>query len=253
MFLTHFRETVLNKKINMKKKILLFIAAFISLNLAAQDIQIKIDKHFTSKSMDSIINIINEITKSNIDGKNRYLTYWNAYALYRKSLLLNEAEGNKKEADKELSKAKKILEKTGKKNAEDYALLGMLYNYSIAFANFVRQPFLSNKAKSFANEAIRLNSQNPRAYLVLGINDYYTPVAFGGQTKCKEYFLKAIELEDKVSNNDFDPSWGKNEAYYYLFLYYINVEKNVDEAKIIYRKALKLFPDDNLFLQFKKK
>ncbi len=94
-----------------------------------------------------------------------------------------------------------------------------------------------------------MDPQNLRAYLALGIRDYYTPVVYGGKNRFEELFLKAISLQDNYSENPNDPSWGKNDAYYYLLDYYCR--NDMEKARLLFAEALKLFPYDNRILQFK--
>lgn len=231
------------KYCNMQK-IKTFLILFIvsTLNAIAQEYQMKIQKNFVEKDLDSLEIIINDIEKHNSTNRNRYLSYWDAYARYNKSLILSSS-GKEKEAEKELNSAKLILEKIEIKTSEDYALLGMCYNFSISFSNFLKIPSLSSKARKIAQEAIKLDPENIRAYLVLGINDLYTPKIYGGQKKCEEHFLKCIAIPEKKSSNDFDPSWGKNDGYYYLISYYLENNEREKAAKYMV-EALKIFPED---------
>ncbi len=88
---------------------------------------------------------------------------------------------------------------------------------------------LSNQAKTMAQKAIELDGDNLRAYLVLGINNYYTPELYGGKSKCEAYFKKAIALPDRTSENEFDPTWGKGDAFYFLLSYYKNRKDDGDQ------------------------
>jgi tetratricopeptide (TPR) repeat protein len=226
----------------MKKIILLFLFLNLVISIVAQDYQIRTLKYFASQKIDSLDTIVREIETHNPQNKNRYLTYWDAYARYNKSLLLSYFK-KKKEAEKELNKAKELLEDISEKTSEDYALLGMLYNYNISFASFLKIPFLSSKAKKMSEKALKLDKNNLRAYLALGINDFYTPQMYGGQTKCESYFLSCIALDDKTSINNYDPAWGKNEGYYYLICFYLNNNER-EKAKTKMSEALTLYPND---------
>jgi tetratricopeptide (TPR) repeat protein len=108
---------------------------------------------------------------------------------------------------------------------------------------------VSGEAKKYAQTAIDMDPQNLRAYLAMGIRDYYTPAVYGGKTRFEELFLKAISLQDTYSDNPNDPTWGKNDAYYYLLDYYCS--KNMEKARLLFDEALKLYPDDPRILQFK--
>ena len=149
-------------------------------------------------------------------------------------------------------KAIEILESIKGKTTEDYALLGMLKNYQINFSGWLATIKLSNQAKSMAQKAIELDGDNLRAYLVLGINNYYTPEFYGGKSKCEEYFKKAISLPDSTSGNEFDPTWGREDAFYFLLAYYKG-RKNVGDKELFEKlklEALDKFPNDKRFNRF---
>ena len=108
---------------------------------------------------------------------------------------------------------------------------------------------LSNQAKTMAQKAIELDGDNLRAYLVLGINNYYTPELYGGKSKCEAYFKKAIALPDRTSENEFDPTWGKGDAFYFLLSYYKNRKDDGDQELFekLKQDARNKFPDDKRF------
>lgn len=226
------------------KKILLSLLLLVAVtSLLAQKYQTEIHTYLNQQDIDSLNQVIYEIEKHNPQSKNRYLSYWQAYAIFNKALVLAAAK-EKKKAEKENKKALDILEKIENKTSEDYALLAVCYNYSISFASFIKVPSLSSKTKDIANKAIGMDDKNLRAYLVMGINDFFTPKIFGGQKQCEAYFLSAISLADKNSENEYDPSWGKSDAYYYLIRYYLSKNDEVNAIKRM-KEALKLYPDNN--------
>jgi tetratricopeptide (TPR) repeat protein len=238
----------------MKQLFLLLLLAAV-LPLQAQNLQTEIDSafihYFKTGRMEEIDRIINALHLENKSSNNRYLNYWTAYGRYKKSLCAqsNPAEEFQKTARIELSEALKCLNKIKNKESEDYALLAILKNYSVAFVANVKIPFVSGEAKKYAQKAIDMDPQNLRAYLALGIRDYYTPAVYGGKTQFEELFLKAISLRDKYGNNPNDPSWGKNDAYYYLLDHYCR--KDMEKARHLFSEAIELYPDDPRILKFK--
>lgn len=193
--------------------------------------------------MDSLDNCIDSLTA---EVPNRYSNYWLAFAKYRKSLAVIQLFANdkaqKKEGGKVLSEAIRLLEKEKNKSSEDYALLAMLKNLAINYASGVKIPFLSNEAKKYAQLAIDLDDCNPRGYLARGLNDYFTPVMYGGGKLFEADFLRVISLEPSKGGHPYEPNWGRDEAYYYLCIYY---KKTRPESVIdLLRQGLNEFPDD---------
>lgn len=234
----------------MKVVLLLFFCFFVNL-AAAQHIQHRIDSNIYLVRIDSIAKIITELKKFNPNGSNRYLSYWEAYAYYKSSILSSILK-KKQDAEKFTHKGIEVLESIKGKSTEDYALLGMLKNYLINFSGWISVIKLSNQAQSLAKKSIELNEDNLRAYLVLGINNYYTPEIYGGKSKCEEYFKKAIYLPDRISDNDFDPTWGKEDAYYFLMVYYKKRNNDGDQELFerLKQDAMTKFPNDKRFTRF---
>ena len=177
----------------MKVIFILFLCFLVNL-VSAQDFQYRIDSNVNTVKIDSIGKIVRELRNYNTKGNNRYLSYWEAYAYY-KCAILSRVLKKEEDAEKFTEKAIEILESTKGKTTEDYALLGMLKNYQINFSGWLATIKLSNQAKTMAQKAIELDGDNLRAYLVLGINNYYTPELYGGKSKCEAYFKKAISLK----------------------------------------------------------
>lgn len=237
------------------KKFLLLPLLTVILPLQATSLQSRIDSafihYFKNGRMEEIDKIIRSLNLENQSAGNRYLNYWTAYARYKKSLTAqsNPSDEFQKVARMELNEALRCLDKIKNKTSEDYALLSILKNYSVAFASSLKIPFLSGEAKKYAQKALDLDPKNLRAYLALGIRDYYTPAMYGGKTRFEEYFLKALSLQDKYSENPNDPSWGKNEVYYYLLEYYHR--SDTESTALLLQKALEEYPNDPRILQFK--
>ena len=209
----------------MKVIFILFLCFLVNL-VSAQDFQYRIDSNVNTVKIDSIGKIVRELRNYNTKGNNRYLSYWEAYAYYKCAILSTKG-----------------------KTTEDYALLGMLKNYQINFSGWLATIKLSNQAKTMAQKAIELDGDNLRAYLVLGINNYYTPELYGGKSKCEAYFKKAIALPDRTSENEFDPTWGKGDAFYFLLSYYKNRKDDGDQELFekLKQDARNKFPDDKRF------
>jgi tetratricopeptide (TPR) repeat protein len=173
---------------------------------------------------------------------NDIITYWYSYTCYYHSIIFM-IEKEYKSSEKILNEGIEQLKNITNKNSEHLALLALLESFSIQYASGIEVPFISNRVKQNAEKALQLDSINLRAYYVLGSNDFYTPIQYGGGKKAAGYLLKAIKLNDQSESNPFLPSWGKNNAYEMLIQLYIN-NKQFTEAKKYYQEAIALFPDD---------
>ena len=121
--------------------------------------------------------------------------------------------------------------------------MAYLQNFAIQFKSGLAAGIYSSKIKKNAEKALEINSENMRAYLVLGTNDFFTPERYGGGEKAEDYFVKAVNLKSQTVENPYLPSWGKNEVYLYLIRLYIKKEQ-YDSAKKYFKEATKHYPDD---------
>ncbi len=95
--------------------------------------------------------------------------------------------------------------------------------------------------------AIKLDPDNPRIYVIDGMNTYYTPEAFGGGAdNALPILKKAYDLFQTYKPADETyPTWGNDLACGMLALCEIKLGK-LDEAKKYMDKALGINPDSGL-------
>ncbi len=178
-------------------------------------------------------------------------TYWMALAYYKKAIVyINNRD--KASSQKAIEEGVDMMEEKKQKNGEDYALLAYLQNFAIQFKSGFSAGIYSSKIKKNARKATAIDAENMRAYLVLGINDFYTPEKYGGGKKAEKYLLKALSLDNQKIANPYLPAWGKNEVYYILIRYYIRKEQ-YDLAKKYFKESIQLYPDDYQINQLAKK
>ena len=180
--------------------------------------------------------------------QNRLTDYWGAYAKYY-SAIYHLQTNDRKACSKAVNDAIGLLEKVTDKDSETYALLAYIQSFSLQFADGMEAAAVSSKIRQHVETAIRLDSANVRAWFVMALSDYYTPVAFGGGTKCEEYLLKAISLDEQSIANPYLPDWGKSETYAMLIGYYAG-KKDYSTAKEYLKKAQALFPDDYMISRY---
>jgi hypothetical protein len=166
--------------------------------------------------------------------------YWQAYTLFYQAIfhLQNKEE---KSAEEITDQAINLLDKLDAKTSEDFALLALLQGFSIQFKSGIKAPFISGKSNKNARIAQEMNPENPRAYYVLGNNDFYTPKQFGGGKEVVVHLEKAIELAAQQPDNPYLPSWGAENAYEMLMKYYAR-EGQDDKLQETMDRAMKAFP-----------
>ncbi|MFO7369686.1 MAG: hypothetical protein R6X09_05385 [Bacteroidales bacterium] len=97
--------------------------------------------------------------------------------------------------------------------SELHALQAFLYQTRLQVNPEVRALSFSQKADASLKKAVAANPSNPRAYMLMGYNTYYTPVLFGGGAKkALSLFLKAREKYHAFKPElPYLPSWGLAE------------------------------------------
>jgi bisanhydrobacterioruberin hydratase len=143
--------------------------------------------------------------------------------------------------DGAVEKAKEIVEQR-KDWSEGHALLSSLLGYRIAYSP-LNAIMSGPKANRSAEEAVRLDSTNARAWMVRGIMKFNTPALFGGdKEQAIVSLLKAVELYEHRPTPDWDePEWGYLDALLWLGWAYEQSDRPHD-ANALYRKALRAEP-----------
>jgi hypothetical protein len=207
------------------------------------DIQSKIYNAFVKARMSQKNDALNELSIHleklyKVNNQNLIL-YWRSYLQFYSSINYLSG-GDNKSAESEINKGIALIESVEKKNSEDYALLAMLQSFSIQFDSS-KAMYISQDINKNVNNAISLDSTNLRAWYVSASSDFYTPVQYGGGKKAEKYLLKAISLPAQKIQNDYLPSWGKEESYELLINLYIQTEK-WDLAKKYFQEGIAAFP-----------
>jgi len=129
------------------------------------------------------------------------------------------------------------------KNSEDYALMAITQSSKLRYVQGMKIMGAAQKAEMWADMAIEKDANNPRAYYVAGLYDYYKPAMYGGGKKSKQYLTKAIELYTDVIPNPITPSWGEDDSYAKLARVYLRKKYNdVEQANTLCATGLEKFP-----------
>ena len=103
-------------------------------------------------------------------------------------------------------------------NAELFLLKKMAHGIKMMVDPMSRYMTEGQEAQKALGEAIKLDPNNPRIYILQAEDLYFTPEQYGGdKKKAKETFLKAKELfKINKPKTAIDPNWGESEADYFL-------------------------------------
>lgn len=111
-------------------------------------------------------------------------------------------------------KLAKTADSLSPQNSEVAVLKAMLAAARIKVDEKKRGQKYGGQVMKHANAAIKLNSANPRAYLLKGRALLYTPETFGGGIKkAKPVFETSLEkFKAAKPEAEFSPLWGKEEV-----------------------------------------
>ena len=180
------------------------------------------------------------------------LLHYQGYALYREATL-RDALGGGQSGDKDRSRdvrplfeeADRVLERSAAALPlpETYALRSTILGRLIGMSP-LRAMELGPKASEMMDRALARGPDNPRVWLLRGINAMFTPRMWGGGLdKSERYLNKAAELYGRARPEPPAPAWGHAEAYVWLGQLRER-QKNREAARNAYLKALELQPEN---------
>ena len=153
----------------------------------------------------------------------------NKYLLEISERLINQARDH----------FKKVVRENGD-FSDGYVYLAMAYAQKIKYVGYPTLLRYAKRVEKNIEKALKKDSQNPRAYLVQGIQTMYKPPKHGGGVnKAIPLLLKSVEI---------NPAF--HEGYYWLARAYVQSsfkERDEQKAKDYLSKALKLSPDDYFY------
>lgn len=163
--------------------------------------------------------------------------YFIAQAEYELVRLGVSDKSNAQYLDQAMSRVEQLLQQKPTWS-EVYALKSMLQGLRIIY-NPISAVTAGPKSYYAAEEAVKLDSTNPRAWMARGIVRYHMPTVFGGSVRTAiECFKKSIALfEGSNSQQPLEPSWGYLDALLWLGWAY-QQQNEFDKAADLYRKAL---------------
>jgi hypothetical protein len=103
-------------------------------------------------------------------------------------------------------------------NSEIFAVRSMIATLRLIGNPITRAMKYGPVADKALQTAKKLNPENPRVYLLMGIDKFQTPKLFGGsQEKARDLFKQALRKFDALKPSDgLEPRWGRKDAESYL-------------------------------------
>lgn len=175
------------------------------------------------------------------------LLQYQGYELYREAGLLggsSRTPGERAELPLVAATARvKLLESLAAQPlAETHALLAMTMGRMIGLDQ-IYSPTLGPLIPKEMNAALTMGPNNPRVWLLRGIQSFYTNPEYGGGIAVAETQLnKAIELFATDNPTPPAPFWGKAEAYVWLGQV-LQKQNRIAEARAAYNNALSVQPE----------
>jgi tetratricopeptide (TPR) repeat protein len=172
------------------------------------------------------------------------LLHYQGYALWREAALVL-GTGTPRDARPLLQEADRVLERSAARLRlpESYALrasvLGQLIGTSRNPLDGMR---LGPRSSSLMEQAEAAGPQNPRVWLLRGMNAMYTPGMFGGGMDRAEASLqRALTLLAADRPAPPLPAWGEADVHIYLGQVYAK-QGRTEEARAAFERALALQP-----------
>ncbi len=120
-------------------------------------------------------------------------------------------------AEKQIRKAEELM----KNNSEIFIVKKMIATLRMMGDPMNRYMTYGPEAQAMLDEAKKLDSNNPRVYLLEAQDKFYTPEQFGGsKDEAKVLFEKSKQLfETFKPETNIHPNWGKGTVTYFLSQY----------------------------------
>ena len=217
----------------MKKTIFLLTAILVAIFSFAQmpekfvkAMESKIALLDSADTVEELTDLANAFERIAEAEKNQWLPYY--YAAFCNAsagtlvgasgdMMAAKADKTDPYADKADAQIKKA-EALAKGNSEIFIVKKMIATLRMLGDPMNRYMTYGPEAQTMLEEAKKLNSNNPRVYLLEGQDKFYTPEQFGGsKEEAKILFEKAQTLYGTFKpETNIHPNWGKNQIGYFL-------------------------------------
>ena len=211
----------------MKKTIFMLLLSFFTAGVFAQSekyikaMEALVPSVDTTRSMESLTDLANSFERIANAEKTQWLPYYYAALcninMANTYFLMNQPD----KIDPIMDKAEPMLNKAEEleKNNPEIFCLKKMFNSGKMMADPMNRFMTYGPAATEALEMAKgLNPENPRVYLLEGIDKFYTPEQWGGsKTEGKKLFEEAIKkFETFKPASSIHPSWGLGQAKYFM-------------------------------------
>jgi hypothetical protein len=210
----------------MKKLISLLAVFAIVLNVSAQNEKMIKAMSATVSGLDSIstsagwTSAANQFQRIADAEKTEWLPYYYAaLSNVMSGLMMGPGKGD--QTDPLADKAESLINKAdelNKNSAENWIVKKMIVNLRMQVDPMNRWQTLVPLGEEAIGKARALDADNPRLYLLMGQDKFYTPEEFGGsKSEAKVLFETAVQkFASAKPKSSIDPQWGLNQANYFL-------------------------------------
>ncbi|MCD0489838.1 hypothetical protein LPB86_16460 [Pedobacter sp. MC2016-14] len=205
---------------NLTKSIALLLL-LVSSNTFAQSINIKfqdaikkgLSLQANAKTSTDFLKSANHFERiAQVETKEWTAPYYAAFGNLMAGLTLDDKTLKDQYWDKALQEVEQA-ESLSADNSEIYALKGYIQFMKMSIDPQSRMSFMSASSSSLA-KAKALNPENPRIYLIIGQDTFYTPEAFGGGKRKAKPILETAVAKFAIfkAANVIEPNWGEEQA-----------------------------------------
>ena len=201
----------------MKNLVIVLIALFANNFLTAQAVweaplQAQVTAAEQAKTAEELQVITSTIERIALSNPTEWLPAYHA-AYYNSQVFWRAGE---KGCDACLDQMDQFLETAEKidNNSEVLVLRANFYQAKLQ-GSPIMAPYYGPKAGKILEVALNIDPKNPRAYLLMGQNLFYTPAMFGGGAdKARPFLEKAAKLFAAVDQTTptIQPNWGQRES-----------------------------------------
>ena len=175
----------------------------------------------TTHSIDGLLSLANSFERIANAEKTQWLAYYYAALCNINAANMYFTEQKLDKIDPLADKAEPLLakvEELEKENSEVYCLKKMFNSAKMMADPMNRYMTFGPAATTALEKAKSLNPENPRVYLLEGIDKFYTPEQYGGsKTEGKKLFEQAQKkFESFKPASTIHPSWGIGQVKYFL-------------------------------------